>query len=164
MNEQLSALMDGELDAEEATLVFARLKASEQSRQSWSDYHLVGDALRSPDYLESDLTARVMEALLEEPVVLAPPQSHSRPRLQRALAMAASVAGVAVVSAVVWTGRTGAVADVAKAPLDRAAMQMASANMQEYLIAHQSQSPNSSMQGAARYIKTVSVETSAGAR
>jgi hypothetical protein len=43
-------------------------------------------------------------------------------------------------------------------------MQMASANMQEYLIAHQSQSPNSSMQGAARYIKTVSVETSAGAR
>lgn len=162
MNEQLSALMDGELDEADVPLVLARLRASEDRRQDWSDYHLVGDALRGSTRLESDLTARVMEALLEEPVVLAPARVPRQPVLQRTLAMAASVAGVALVSALVWSGRPVAVAEVAQIPASaQVPPQLASANLQAYLVAHQTHAPSASVQGAAHYIKTVSVDTGA---
>jgi sigma-E factor negative regulatory protein RseA len=158
MTERLSALMDGELDDYEAAAAFARLRSNEDYRQHWSDYHMIGDALRGSAQLEVDLTARVMESLLDEPVVLAPPLRVQRQTgLQRTLALAASVAGVTLVTALAWSGRPGAVAEVAKIPAEaRVPTQLAGANLQAYLVAHQSHSP--SAQGAAHYIKTVSME------
>jgi len=159
MTEKLSALMDGELDEVETSAALARLRSCEDYRQHWSDYHLIGDALRGGDKLELDLTARVMEALLDEPVVLAPPRRNeqSQSGLQRTLAMAASVAGITLVTALAWSGRPGAVTEVAKIPVDaQVPAQLAGANLQAYLVAHQTHAPSS--QGAAHYIKTVSME------
>ena len=159
MTEKLSALMDGELDEVETAAAFARLRTSEDYRQQWSDYHLIGDALRGSARLESDLTARVMEALIDEPVVLAPPRSLSRQSaLQRTLALAASVAGITLVATLAWSGRPGAVAQVARIPVEaQVPLQLTGDNLQAYLVAHQTHAP--SAQGAAHYIKTVSMDT-----
>ena len=161
MTEKLSALMDGELDEFETAAAFARLRASEDYRQHWSDYHLIGDALRGGNALDVDLTARVMETLLDEPVVLAPARRavQQQSNLQRTLAVAASVAGITLVTALAWSGRPGAVAvaQVAKIPVEaQVPAQLAGANLQAYLVAHQTHAP--SAQGAAHYIKTVSME------
>ena len=159
MTEKLSALMDGELDEVETASAFARLRTSEDYRQHWSDYHLIGDALRGGSALEVDLTARVMETLLDEPVVLAPVRraAQQQTNFQRTLAVAASVAGITLVTALAWSGRPGAVAQVAKIPVEaQVPAQLAGANLQAYLVAHQTHAP--SAQGAAHYIKTVSME------
>lgn len=168
MSEQLSALMDGELDAEDSGFELTRLRG-EAARRTWHDYHLIGDALRGDAQLACDLTARVMEALIDEPVVLAPPRRslERQGMLQRSLAVAASVAGVAVVTALAWSGRPAAVAQqvaavqgsAGAATVPAAAQvppQLASVDLQAYLVAHQTHAP--SAQGAAHYIKTVSME------
>lgn len=159
MTEKLSALMDGELDEIETTAAFARLHNSEDYRQHWSEYHLIGDALRGSAGLQSDMTARVMEALINEPVVLAPPRLQSRQStFQRTLALAASVAGITLVAALAWSGRPGTVTEIARVPVEaQVPTQLTGASLQAYLVAHQTHAP--SAQGAAHYIKTVSMGT-----
>src|SRR6218665_1719324 len=49
MNERLSALADGQLDAEELAAALAFAVDDENGRATWQLYHLVGAALRSPD-------------------------------------------------------------------------------------------------------------------
>lgn len=158
MTEKLSALMDGELDEIETPPAFVRLRSSEDYRQHWSEYHLIGDALRGSAGLQTDLTARVMEALIDEPVVLAPPRLQSRqPTFQRTLALAASVAGITLVATLAWSGRPGAVVQVASVPVEaQVPAQLTGADLQAYLVAHQTHAP--SAQGAAHYIKTVSID------
>jgi len=151
--------MDGELDEVETTAAFARLRNSEDYRRHWNEYHLIGDALRGSAGLQTDMTARVLEALISEPVVLAPSlrsQSSASP-FSRTLALAASVAGVTLVAALAWSGRPGAVAEVARAPVEaQVPIQLTGADLQAYLVAHQTHAP--SAQGAAHYIKTVSID------
>ena len=73
----LSALVDGELDADESAIVCKDWRENPESRSSWHAYHLIGDVLRSED-LASDPSSdlRFIEAfrsrLAQEPVVLAP--------------------------------------------------------------------------------------------
>lgn len=160
MTEKLSALMDGELDDFETTAAFTRLRSSEEYRQHWHDYHLIGDALRGSAQLHIDLTARVMETLADEPVILAPLSRNAQGKsgAPRTLALAASVAAITLVATMVWSGRPGAVAEVAKIPVAaQVPTQLAGANLQAYLVAHQTHAP--SAQGAAHYIKTVSMES-----
>lgn len=171
MKEKLSALADGELSEEEAELVFRSLRKQPELRTQWDACHLIGDALRETPRLHADLTSRVMESLLDEPVVLAPAQRgksmFGSRATKNAMAIAASIAGVAVVSAVAWSGRqlqavpeSSVLASNAKAPLALAA----SNDMQEYLVAHQTHAPVSLVQGAPRYIRTVSVESERNVR
>src|SRR6218665_2149259 len=49
LNERLSALSDGQLDAEELAAALAFAVDDENGRATWQLYHLVGAALRSPD-------------------------------------------------------------------------------------------------------------------
>ena len=46
--ELLSALADGELGSAEITAVLASCRQGDAALRSWSAYHLIGDALRSP--------------------------------------------------------------------------------------------------------------------
>jgi len=82
--ERLSALVDGELDADATTQACAHWRESEVSRASWHAYQLIGDVLRS-DVLASDpvrdagfLTA-LSARLATEPVVLAPQALDAQP-------------------------------------------------------------------------------------
>jgi sigma-E factor negative regulatory protein RseA len=73
---RLSALVDGELDTDEAGIACKDWRDSAESRSSWHAYHLIGDVLRSED-LASDPSSdlRFIEAfrsrLAQEPIVLA---------------------------------------------------------------------------------------------
>lgn len=103
--EQLSALMDGELDVIEIGHAFKTLcsdnAAEEKAR--WHRYHLIGDALKNnlPPVIKHDLSSRVSAALADEPTVLAPRKlkQHWR-RVARPLAGAAIAASVASISIV----------------------------------------------------------------
>jgi len=71
---QISALMDGELDGEQAHSVLARVRESQELRQDWLAYHLIGDSLRSEPLLSHDFVDRFAERLAQEPIVVA--QAH----------------------------------------------------------------------------------------
>ena len=47
MNEQLSALMDGELDRNQAAKTITQLGANEAQRDCWETYHLMADVMRA---------------------------------------------------------------------------------------------------------------------
>lgn len=78
--EQLSALMDGDLSEIE---VLNELGTDPALQDTWSRYHLIGDAMRGdlPVNLQLDLSDSIMLALEDEPAILAPIR-HSllRPR------------------------------------------------------------------------------------
>lgn len=92
----LSALLDGELDDEEARPAVARLGQDAEAARRWSEYSLIGDAMRGCLADSARLDARIRAALAEEPTVLAPmPASPPSHRTYYWLAAAASVAAIA---------------------------------------------------------------------
>ncbi|GAA4498668.1 sigma-E factor negative regulatory protein [Pseudaeromonas paramecii] len=74
-NERISALMDHQLSDDKW---LADLLKEPAQAQTWSRYHLIGDALRDelPARMPLDFTDKVMAALAEEPTVLAPRPSR----------------------------------------------------------------------------------------
>lgn len=74
--EQLSALMDGDLSEME---VLKELGTDPALQETWSRYHLIGDAMRGdlPVNLQLDLSDSIMLALEDEPVILAPKPAQS---------------------------------------------------------------------------------------
>jgi len=101
MTQELSSLMDGELEAHEAGRIIRSCCGNEELKQKWQDYHVIGEALRGEGPCRSASTRRIMAAIEKEPTVLAP-RWRSPARVGRvAFAAAASVATVAVVG---WVG------------------------------------------------------------
>lgn len=75
--ENLSALLDGELDAAQAAPLCAAWHREAGVREIWHTYHLIGDVLRSDDLAapaarDAAMLRAVRERLAREPVVLAP--------------------------------------------------------------------------------------------
>lgn len=103
MKQRLSALLDGELEATESRTLLSDMQHDPALRAAWNEYRLMGDALRAEPALPTEMVAKVMAALEGEPVILAPrPQGGASWRRHvvhhPALALAASVSGVAVVA------------------------------------------------------------------
>jgi sigma-E factor negative regulatory protein RseA len=102
--EDLSSLIDGELDPHESAAVLDALCRDAELQRRWSDLQLVGDALRSTEVAACHVDgfcARVKNALADEPTVLAP--RAGRPAAVRryaipGVAVAASVAAIAFVA------------------------------------------------------------------
>ncbi len=99
VNEQLSALMDGELSEQELSQLLEQMEQEPDVRRQWSDYHAIRHRLfekhpYSPNR-DCSVADRVAEAVAAEPVVLAPRSGRSakvrRPWVP--LALAASLAG-----------------------------------------------------------------------
>ena len=194
--QDVSDLMDGELDADTAARQIGRLKTDGAAREKWDTYHLIGDALRGEAQatrgvdsfaltpaLTSAFTARLAQALTQEPTVLAPRPVREKSRAQTVwLSAAASIAAIAVVGgitfsvvkqdtpqATVATSTPAAVAVTdgkatalslqapAAVPLVAIAGTVVHApHMHEYLLAHQGISPITAIQGVTPYIRTVS--------
>jgi len=136
MTQELSTLMDGELEAHEAERAIRTVCGSEELKQKWQEYHLIGDALRGDDPHGAAACRRIMAALEAEPTVLAPRRRLPASAGRIAFAAAASVATVAVVG---WMGLQQRVPDgqpaLAKnAPV--AAPVAAPAQVNEYLVVH----------------------------
>jgi sigma-E factor negative regulatory protein RseA len=164
MKSRISALMDGELERQEAQAPLDALRADDAARDTWRSYHLIGDAMRDTRMLSAGFAARVAAKLDEEPTVMAPvrlPQRAERPRWQL-LSAAASVAAVALVGwlAFVPQNQPDTVAPLAKVAPPAKVQPPDSAN--DYLYAHQGYSPRNSLQGMAPYVRMVSSESRAG--
>lgn len=173
---EISALIDGELEAHE---VRAAIKASLHDVDRWRIYGLIGDGLRGEPVDAPDMTASVMARIAEEPVILAPRNLRPQPRQHPLLALAASVAGVAVVGWLALAGHQQAptagqplavahearmnVAGIATgtvppAPTFSKAPQAAlQGDMSEYLLAHHAQASTGRLGDSTQQIRTVAM-------
>jgi sigma-E factor negative regulatory protein RseA len=96
--EQLSALMDGELEKDSSRFLFKRMEHDEELAATWQRYHLVREVLRdsrgrfaSPGFADS-----LAERIAAEPAPAQSPQVRGWLRTVAGFAIAASVAIVAV--------------------------------------------------------------------
>ena len=156
--EEISELMDGELDAERVEHACHALREA-ASMQAWIYYHVIGDTLRGCSGLSPGFAARFASRLSTEPTVLAPPPRRPTPTAI-AWAVAASAAAVSVVG---WVAVTvmgplpGAVATVQQATSVRAADARRPVE-NEYLLAHQEYSPTTAIQGVRPTLRPASAE------
>ena len=158
MSEQISALMDGEIAVEDAEHLMSSLQASRQSAEAWSQYHLIGDAMRGNRVLSKDFKQNLMQKIDMEPTVLAPKSAQIsaertaevKDRLPAKWAIAASFAAVMAVGWMamqqVQPGNEVPAIEMAKADVVEQAIP------NEYMAAHQSSAPSAS----SYYIQSVS--------
>ncbi len=136
MTQEISALMDDELNTAEAEGIIRACHDHEGHRDAWRCYHLIGDLLRQEYGYRPGLEERILGQLRNEPTVLAPRRRSWVPSLPR-IAMAAA-ASVATVSAVAWlvfpqaTNFPKAIT-VTQAPV---VQPMAVSHVEDYLRAH----------------------------
>ena len=158
MNEDVSRLMDGELDDDAAVDRALAALRRDQGADAWACYHVIGDAMRGNAPMSPGFSRRLSAALAAEPTVLAPVRRVAHPATF-AWAAAATVAAVAVVG---WTAVSltdapdVAIAKAREANAVRAAEVRTPAIPPDYLIAHQEYSPATAIQGVRRYARAVS--------
>ena len=144
MRQDISLLMDGEVDRQQADRIVKACCGSEEHKDTWNVYHAIGEAIRGQAPRSLGRPSRVMEAISREPTVLGGPRRNVLETVvgRVALAAAASVATVGVVS---WIGTQGgapgaAPAMVAKGSPAGAIKPVAAAStaldVQDYLTAH----------------------------
>jgi sigma-E factor negative regulatory protein RseA len=156
MGEEISRLMDGELDDEHADGVCADLRHPD-GMATWVCYHVIGDSLRGAGAPSPGFASRFSARLAAEPTVLAPRSKKSRP-LTFAWAAAATVAAVSLVG---WVAvgtidpQTGAVAKAREAVNVRAAVVRPQSIPADYLLAHQEYSPTAPIQGVGPGFRSV---------
>jgi len=145
----ISAWMDGDDTASMPEAVL-----SEQGRQTWQVYHLIGDTLRTPELAiphTSDLRARVAQALVTEPAIIASPRPAQVDSTQKRAGKVwrtiiwPSVAMAAAVASVVWVARpfllpdsgvSGAQMAEAVAPKSAVASNVDAPAVRDYVSAH----------------------------
>jgi len=156
MKENISALMDGELEGRAADETFDLLRRDGEAADRWRLYHLMSDAIRGQRRLVSaGFVERVAARLATEPAVLAPGALPGRTPLQRfALAAAASLAAVALVGWLAFAPQPKSPPPLAQAQPPAAGASLPDA-ANDYLLAHQGFSPRVSLQGMAPYVRTV---------
>ena len=178
MNENISRLMDGEVDPVEFERLCGEL-TSPEAMGTWVCYHVIGDQLRGARVVTPRFATRFCAALAAEPTVLAPDMAtklapHLAPHLansaqhgragQVATFAWAAAATLAAVTVVGWTAFSmvdappTAVAKAREATTVRAAQIKPPADIPpDYLLAHQEYSPSVVVQGEAPYLRAVAV-------
>lgn len=176
MKDQLSALIDGELDIESSEHLITSAKSGGELKTTWATYHLIGDAMRGDAPLRQDFTSRVMMAIEAEPVVLAPKATSdnesdvnnitsitvkkSSHKTSGFWSIAASVAAVMFVGVMVLQQQVShSPEQIVMVKTEKAAsaetlapIEIAQSIPTEYLQAHQAAAPT----GAAYYIQDAS--------
>lgn len=134
--EWLSALLDGELDDAEAERAARHLAQDASRMRCWSEYCLIGDALRGDVLAQPGFMQRMHAALAAEPTVLSPMRKKHAARIRRPLAWTAAAAAVAAVTWALWTALPPQTSPVQVAVKPEAVMIQAS-HVMPYLDAHQ---------------------------
>lgn len=148
MKEQLSALMDGELDLDANPHLYTALCKSDEAEKCWSTYHLIGDVMREEFQLQTGLQTKVMQQLESEPVVLAPRRSlRNSMQLSHVIPVAASVAAVAFVGWMVWQSQNVGVQSQIPTP-SIAQNTLSPESLNNYMLAHHEYAPSNGMQRA----------------
>jgi sigma-E factor negative regulatory protein RseA len=156
MAEQISRLMDGELEGAEADAAYRELKQPE-GVETWVCYHVIGDALRRTSGSMPGFSERFTARLGAEPTVLAPHPRHAH-RLPFVWAVAATAAAVMVVGWVAVSTldpQPTAMANAREAAAVRSAQAKPQPVSPDYLLAHQEYSPTTQIQGVGPYLRSV---------
>jgi len=169
MTEQISALIDDELSIDDAVRALSNMQSNKQAAEVWSQYHLIGDAMRGSAVFGADFKQSLMQKLESEPTVLAPNAGQSmtakidavKNRVPAKWSIAASVAAVMMVGWVaiheqIQSGNTAAPIALAKVePVQQvSSVEQPSTGESipaEYLMAHQASAPSAS----SYYIQSV---------
>jgi len=145
MTQEISSLMDGELEGREAEVALGACCGDEGRKRTWYLYHAIGDAMRGQAPSTLALPRKTFEKLDAQPTVLAPRKRVPSTVTRVALAAAASVATVGVVG---WIGSQGgspvtpepviAKSSTSLKPVATTApvVTAPALNVQEYLVAH----------------------------
>lgn len=153
MKEQLSALIDGEFDTSNADHLLIVAKSDGELRHAWNAYHMIGDVMRGEHVYHSKFTHRIMDALENEPTVLAPAAAQAtQAKIQRSVFRRPAFWSVAAsVTAVMFVGLMLLQQQKTEQTLMNP-IEIAENLPSEYLAAHQIYAPN----GASYYIQNVS--------
>jgi sigma-E factor negative regulatory protein RseA len=158
MNEQISRLMDGEIDATEMDAVCTTLR-TDAAMATWNGYHVIGDALRGESAVTRNIVSAISRKLALEPAIVARRAPSSSGPAAWAWAAAASLAAMTVVGWTAYSMVDAAPAGFAKA---REAGTMSAAQMRpvtvlpaDYLLAHQEYAPANALQGVGPYLRDV---------
>jgi sigma-E factor negative regulatory protein RseA len=157
-SEEISLLMDGELDDDRAERACQGFRES-ATVETWLAYHVIGDCLRGDRGGARGMARAFWARLAAEPTVLAPPRRQPTPAAI-AWAAAASVAAVSLVGWVAWTTMPlppSAIATAQQATAVRAA-DVRRPVVNEYLLAHQEYSPTTAIQGVRPYLRAVTTD------
>lgn len=170
LNEQLSALVDDELGEAEQDLLTRQVARDSELGQRLLRYQLISDAMQShlPDRVDPAFSLRVKRLLRAEPVLRVHPRLNAFVRPMAGLAVAASVAVVAVMS--LQTTRENDVSAPAqsiaampapegylrvKDDLSGVAPAAADGRLDAYLVDHNEYAANRGMQGMLPYVRLV---------
>lgn len=176
IREQLSALYDGELPTAEHALLMERLTRDLALRAHWSNYQLIGDGLRKslPGHVDLGLAARVMHAIEPLPAPGRTAKGLGVLKPLAGLAVAASVAVIAVLAVQQLRTPVPAVAVLANASVapspdvyvrvqgmrwdaQRGAVQppQVGNRLNEYLVNHSEYAASGGMPGMQPYVRIV---------
>ena len=156
MKQEISALMDGEMFEDQAEAFLDKLKRHPEMQKDWENYHLIGDALRQPDHICKSFGNSFRERLQAEPTVIAPYKRTSQRIRNFALSAVASVMALALVAWLSLQVGSEPAPQVAAAQLQQnSAIRPASAQANDYLMAHQEFSPSAEVHVSAPYIHAV---------
>jgi sigma-E factor negative regulatory protein RseA len=135
MKEQISALMDDELDLDDSAHLFTAVKKDDELETCWATYHLIGDAMRGNPMMKPGFKQQLMARIANEPAVLAP-RNIKQTRKPAVWSIAASVAAVTFVGWMVLQQQGTATSE---SPIE-----IAQHIPSEYLHAHQAVVPSNS--------------------
>ncbi len=159
MSENISRLMDGEVDEAELDAVCGTFKSGD-AMATWTCYHAIGDALRGEVAVTRDVRAAVARRLAEEPTVLAPRRSMPSRPASWAWAAAATLAAVSVVGYTAYSlvdATPAGFARVRDSGTMRASEVRPATVPSDLLFAHQEYAPSSMLQGVGPYLRDVAV-------
>lgn len=158
MKDQISALMDGEADIDDAEYLLKALRSDGEVHRCWATYHMIGDAMRGEAPLSPGFHTALMDKIDAEPTVLAPRVKRKPHKPAFWMTAVASVSAVAFVGWIVLQQQThGSAKDLNAGMVARNAVSPEAVS--PYLLAHQSTVPGSGMQ-AAYYVRPVALSES----
>lgn len=156
MNEQISALLDDEIAVEDASHLITAVQSNRQAAEAWSQYHLIGDAMRGTVMFSTDFKQNLMQKIDLEATVLSPnaalmnvgsdvkQHTLAKSKLPVVWSIAASFAAVMVVGWMVMHQQT-------QTSNELTPVEVAQSIPAEYLMAHQASAPSPS----SYYIQSV---------
>lgn len=176
LDEQTSALMDGEVDADARSFLLRRMADDDSFRSRWTRYHLISEALKNnlPEATDPAFSEHVRRAVAREPalIVEAPERQQRAAHRWRLPAMgiaaAASLAAVAVIGLQMGAEPDSGMGMMATdVPKIRAATTVAlggpqdrmNRRLQPYVQIHNGHAAGNPMRGYVPYVRLVSHDT-----